>query len=811
VVVVSAPVRLTAVMTHPVQYAAPWFRHIAAHCPEIDLTVLYATEPTPARQGVGFGVAFRWDTPLTEGYRCRVVRPGGAAESVDSERFWGLNVPEVKAAILDSRPDVALVPGWHSITLLRALLACRGAGIPVLYRGDTHLGSAPAGWRRPLWHLGTRLRLGQFAAYLSVGTRARLYLARFGASPCRIFDSPHAVDGDFFHRAAAPHRLPEARRRARVALGLDPDAFVVLFAGKLEPKKRPLDLVEAMARLGPGASLLGVGAGPLGEACRARAERLGVRAVWTGFLNQSELGRPYAVADCLVLPSDGRETWGLVLNEALATGLPCVVSDRVGSAPDLVTPGRTGEVFAMADVAGLAAAVGRVRARLAAGHDYGPACRERAAVHGLDRATAGLVEACWFASARRRSRGAGGARGPIPAAGAAGVDGVASGRAAPRVIACCGAMVLVSGLERTVFEILRALRERGALVHCIVNPWGSERIVPLIRELGAGCSTGRYRRRLERRPGPLAALQMAWDALVTSAGLLRDARRVRPTHVLVPDVATVLRNAPALGLLRLLGVEVIFPLANAPAPGPYYGRLWRRGVQPFVDRFVANSGFTRRELLAHGIPRTAVSTIHPCAPRRASAAPAASREAGLVVYVGQVIPGKGLDLLLEAMALLVAAGRDVHLEVVGDMDGWEPPGWRGYRARIRARAGERDLAGRVRFLGEREDVPALLARASVHCCPSAPEIREGFGLVNVEAKEAGTPSVVCPTGALPELIEHGVDGWICSEASPAAIAEGIEYLLKDPDRLERAGRAARRSARRFSPDDFAARWRTVFE
>jgi glycosyltransferase involved in cell wall biosynthesis len=468
------------------------------------------------------------------------------------------------------------------------------------------------------------------------------------------------------------------------------------------------------------------------------------------------------------------------------------------------------------DVGALAAALGRVRARGAAGHDHAPDCRERAAAHGLDRATDGLLAACRFltggggtrrvrlAAPRTAARppGGPGAAPPDPAGAAV--------LARPRVIACCGAMVMVAGLERAVFEILRVLRERDVVVHCIVNGWGSEAIVPRIRALGAGCSTGRYRQRFERRPRPATALAMAWDALVTSAGLLRDARRFRPTHVLVPDFVTALRNAPALAALRLAGVSVILRLGNAPEPGAFYRRLWRWGVRPVVDRFVCNSAFTMRELLAHGIPPGAASVIPPCAPHRATVAPPVRREPGRVIYVGQVIPGKGLDLLLEAIARLAAAGRDVTLDVVGDMEAWEPPGWRGYRARLRARAGAPDLAGRVRFLGEREDVPALLASAAVHCCPSLPELREGFGLVNVEAKEAGTPSVVCPTGALPELIEHGVDGWVCAEASPAAIAEGIEFLLADAERLARAGRAARRSAGRFGREAFAARWSDVF-
>jgi glycosyltransferase involved in cell wall biosynthesis len=188
---------------------------------------------------------------------------------------------------------------------------------------------------------------------------------------------------------------------ARVSWGLEPQAFVVLFVGKLEPKKRPLDLIRAMAGLGSRASVLVVGTGELMTACRVEADRLGLCAAWAGFLNQSELGRAYAVADCLVLPSD--ESWGLVVNEAMATGLPCVVADRVGCAPDLVTPGATGEVFPTENLAELTAALGRIRGEVEGGRDYARACRARAASHSFDRTTAGLLAACRAVAGPRAS------------------------------------------------------------------------------------------------------------------------------------------------------------------------------------------------------------------------------------------------------------------------------------------------------------------------------------------------------------------------------------------------------------------------
>jgi len=119
------------------------------------------------------------------------------------------------------------------------------------------------------------------------------------------------IDTEFFGRAADTHQTPEARQAARAAFGLPRSAFVVLFAGKLEPKKRPLDLVRATAQMNPPVSLLMVGAASWRRNAAPRRAKLGVELHWAGFLNQTQLGRAYAAADCLALPTTGerRGAW----------------------------------------------------------------------------------------------------------------------------------------------------------------------------------------------------------------------------------------------------------------------------------------------------------------------------------------------------------------------------------------------------------------------------------------------------------------------------------------------------------------------
>jgi glycosyltransferase involved in cell wall biosynthesis len=130
-----------------------------------------------------------------------------------------------------------------------------------------------------------------------------------------------------------------------------------LFVGKFEEKKRPFDFLRAL-EAADGEGIM-AGDGALKAKCEKYAREKGLNVKFSGFVNQSGMPAVYASADVLVLPSDARETWGLVVNEAMACGLPAVVSNEAGCAPDLVREGRTGYVFPCGDVEKLAACMKR--------------------------------------------------------------------------------------------------------------------------------------------------------------------------------------------------------------------------------------------------------------------------------------------------------------------------------------------------------------------------------------------------------------------------------------------------------------------
>jgi len=460
----------------------------------------------------------------------------------------------------------------------------------------------------------------------------------------------------------------------------------------------------------------------------------------------------------------------------------------------MIRDGESGYVYPLGNVEELAAAFVKIRRRKAEGYNWRPGCRRVVSEFSYDAMTAGLVRAC--RSVLRHSIG----------------EEPEWHEAPRRIVACCGQMVIAGGLERMTFEVLRVLKEQGALAHTIVNSWESFRITPLAEASGSSWSVGPYWYPLTRRAlSPGNIYRMVLEVMNVSLHLLRVSRRVRPTHIFLPDFQTGLRNSLALLWLRARGVRVVARLGNAPATGRFYRFLWQRVIDRLVDQFVANSSFTHRELLAYGIAPAKVEMIPNMPSRRAQPWSAEGPKIpDRVIFVGQIIPEKGLDLLLDAIAIVRARGTDATLDIVGDMDGWEAPAYRGHRASLRERADRQDLAGSVHFLGWREDVPLLLNRASLHCCPSRPEQREAFGNVVLEAKLSGLPSIVTPSGDLPELVAHKRDGWVCEDATAEAIAQALEYFLTRPATLEAAGEAALSSAERYTEDRFAAAWARVF-
>lgn len=390
--------RLGVLATHPIQYHAPLFRRLAG---ELDLHVYFAHRQTAEGQAAaGFGVAFEWDVDLLGGYPHTFLENRTRRPSTDT--FAGCSTPEIAGIIARERFDAFLVTGWYNRSFWQAIAACWRTGTPLLVRGDSQLVTPRSRAKQAVKELVYRAFIPRFSGYLVVGERSRDYYLHYGADPARMHFVPHFVDSDFFRRGA---EAAGWGRPLRAELGYDGGALVLLFAGKFIPKKRPADVIRAAARLrerGRDARVLLVGAGELEGALRNEATRTGVPTHFAGFKNQTELPAYYAAADLLALPSDGGETWGLVVNEAMACRTPAVVSDAVGCGPDLVDEGRTGAAFPLGDADALADAVERFAPHLDS-ETVAQALDAKVRTYSLERAVEGTLGAVAAVGEHRQS------------------------------------------------------------------------------------------------------------------------------------------------------------------------------------------------------------------------------------------------------------------------------------------------------------------------------------------------------------------------------------------------------------------------
>jgi glycosyltransferase involved in cell wall biosynthesis len=323
-----------------------------------------------------FGTTFKWDIPLLDGYDSEFI--SNRSKDPGTHHLRGLDNPGAPTAVADWKPDAVLLFGYAYATQLRLIFSRRLARTPFYFRGDSHELCPSSGWKTKFSRAVRGLLFRRFTGFFAVGEANAGYFRACGVAESKIHRVPHCVDNARFQATAAQAEIQAIEWRRE--LGIPADITVVLFAGKFEEKKRPLDLLEAFSALmvvaggakslgfgdslhvGPEVTeiikreeqgvketgeaslppplprsmphaetpprhcvLLFVGSGPLETELRKRAgAALGQSVFFAPFQNQTAMPKVYASGDLLVLPSHGRgETWGLAVNEAMNLRSAC--------------------------------------------------------------------------------------------------------------------------------------------------------------------------------------------------------------------------------------------------------------------------------------------------------------------------------------------------------------------------------------------------------------------------------------------------------------------------------------------------------
>ena len=296
--------RVTVVSPEPTPYRAPLFDALSTR-PDIDLTVIYAAETVAGRT---------WT--VEPRHPAVFLRGAGVPGASRILRHEYPVTPGVFRELSRSRPDCVVVSGWSLFASQAAIAWCRVRRVPYLLMVESHDEGPRAAWRRAVKGTVVPPVVRGAAGVLVTGTLARRSVLERGARPEDVRVFANTIDVEGWQARAA--ELAPRRDESRLGLGIESDDVAVLCVSRRAPEKG-IDTLEEAVRLADGP----------------------FRLVVVSDLAPDRVVEAYVAADVFALLSR-HEPWGVVVNEAAACGLPLVLSDRVGAAPDLLRDGENG-------------------------------------------------------------------------------------------------------------------------------------------------------------------------------------------------------------------------------------------------------------------------------------------------------------------------------------------------------------------------------------------------------------------------------------------------------------------------------------
>lgn len=365
--------RIAFVTEVPTSYRDPLFARISRE-PDLEIEVIYCTEREDGRDWLVEKQTFPHH--FLKSYSLWARKRDGFVLKAS---------PGVWRRLSEGRIDAVITGGYLQPTMQLAMLWCKLHEVPYLILSESHNLNRRPFLRRFFKTPLIRAAVSGAASFLVMSARSRDYLVSYGADPDRIFRFPNTPDVAELQRQVLKWKAQRQDVRRELGLGA---GTVILYLGRLVEAKDVQLLLRAFQILEdkcPGAELVIAGEGPQRAILENLARDLGLRRChFLGLVQPDDAPRIYAVADIFALPSR-EEPWGVVVLEAMACGLPVVVSDKVG-ARDLVDEGDTGFVLPAGDARVWADALGALEAD--------PARRLRLGANGAETIRRNDYEMC---------------------------------------------------------------------------------------------------------------------------------------------------------------------------------------------------------------------------------------------------------------------------------------------------------------------------------------------------------------------------------------------------------------------------------
>ena len=370
-------------------YRLPLFQRLS-EAPFLELEVYFLRESASNR---------RWRTDRPGQFRHKML-PGITLNFKGNDLFSYTISPTLPLELARSEYDIVVSAGWLDFACQVAFFISKARRKPYILWSESTTNESS--WRRTVSLPLVKLMVRGADACIACGTRSKEYLIQLGAPEERIFIATNSVDIDHFRSGSTLSR--EERTLLKRNLGVE-GRKVILYTGRLIECKGLRYLIEAYGRLREeraDVSLLIVGDGRQEKELKNLCMRANTRDVhFVGFIDADKLPKYYGISDLFVLPST-EDVWGMVINEAMACGLPVITTDKVGASADLLENGVNGYIVEAGDTTQLFEAMKKVMQDPILRDRLAKASRRRILRFGPEASVEGFLSAIEYAMTRKR-------------------------------------------------------------------------------------------------------------------------------------------------------------------------------------------------------------------------------------------------------------------------------------------------------------------------------------------------------------------------------------------------------------------------
>jgi glycosyltransferase involved in cell wall biosynthesis len=340
--------RLAVVISHPIQYHAPLYTYLAKDG-RFQIKVFYMSDRGSRPFYEEFSkTVVKYDNPILDGYEYVFLNAG------EPKTWWEKKTEfmsfDLEDRLLDYAPQAVYFHGYNNPSFLKAILACRKAGIAVFLRGENEDLLPRPLWRSALRKLLLSALLPRIDGFLYIGEYNKKFFLDRGISEEKLFFVPYSVDNNYFKAGISQLDYDSIRKKIIRKYSLPEETRIFIYTHKLRDTMKPLDAVLGFRDAAcHNATLFMCGDGDL----RAQAESLAAdcaagKIIFTGYLSQADLKEHMLASDVMINPAI--EPWGCSVSEGLACGLAMISSDMVAGWPDMVIPGKNGYVYPCGDM-----------------------------------------------------------------------------------------------------------------------------------------------------------------------------------------------------------------------------------------------------------------------------------------------------------------------------------------------------------------------------------------------------------------------------------------------------------------------------